>query len=447
MHHPIAVLLLAPLGLAQSPPSYAVHFLGNGSAVAAVNELGVAVGSLSQGGVQIAAISLGGQPQQRLPLPAGFTSSLALDVNDHGVVVGVVSPVSTPSLQPHAAAWWPGPAGYTVQVLGEPAGMQYSAATGINNLGDIVGSAGTTPWFYWVQGVHFAATGPVALPGVDSAEDVNDRRKVLTRNQLFDLATGQLETVPLPPGNWNGFVPYALNELDGFAGKLIGFSSTCGAFPMRYRRSDGWTYVGGCGTNTGANAINNLGDTLTWAGTWAAGVNFDGIGYFGFGALIDPSQGNWTTGAGADINDARQLVVGIRDASGTLNGAALLSPMGVQCQRDLGHAGPGTLRLAVCGDLLTLPGSRATLTVAGATPNAIVWIAIGRAASPMPLLGGTLVPGDLAAVVGVPTDGRGNFSFPITGGVSAPRFFWLQAVEPSGTGLWFSNAVAIGIGS
>jgi hypothetical protein len=88
-----------------------------------------------------------GQPYQVLPKPSGYTSSLALDVNDHGVVVGVVSPVTTPTLQPHAAVWRPSAAGYTVQVLGEPAGMQYSAATGINNLGDIVGSAGTTPWF------------------------------------------------------------------------------------------------------------------------------------------------------------------------------------------------------------------------------------------------------------------------------------------------------------
>jgi hypothetical protein len=447
MRYIASLLGFAPLALAQAPPTYAVHFLGNGAAAAAVNELGVTVGWLSPGGVQRAAISAGGQPMQLLPLPAGFVSSRALDVNDHGVVVGVVSPVTTSSLQPHAATWRPTSSGYVVQVLGEPAGMQYSAATGINNLGDVVGSAGTTPWFYWVHGVHFTAGGPVVLPGVDSAEDVNDRRKVLTRNQLFDLATGQLETLPLPPGNWNGFVPYALNELDGCAGTMIGFSSTCGAFPMRYRRSDGWTYVGGCANNTGANAINDLGDTLTWTNTYAAAVNFEGIGSFGFSALIDPSQGVWSTGTGGDINNARQMVVGARDATGARNGAALLSPLGEQCQKDLGYAGPGNLRLRVCGDLLTLPNTQATIRLAGAAPNSVAWLALGLTANPIPLLGGTLVPSDLAAVISLPTDAQGAFTLAIRGGGASPLFVYAQVVQLTANATWFSNAVQIGLGS
>jgi hypothetical protein len=85
--------------------------------------------------------------------------------------------------------------------------------------------------------------------------------------------------------------------------------------------------VGGCATNTGASALNDYGDTLSWVGTWASGVRFEGIGSFSFGELIDPSQGVWYTGGGGDINNARQILVGVRDATYTQVGVALFDPI------------------------------------------------------------------------------------------------------------------------
>ncbi|MCC6406973.1 MAG: hypothetical protein IT453_07395 [Planctomycetes bacterium] len=318
-----------------TPPSYRVDFLGDGSSASALNEAGVVVGWVTlASGVNRAAVSYDGEPlaTNLLPLPPGFTSSQAYDVNESGLIVGVVSPTTLATLQPHAAAWFPSTSGYTVQVLGEPAGDLYSNATGVNDLGDIVGSSGTTPWSYWVHGVHFSASGPVVLPGFDSAVDVNDNRNVLSsRGELFDLDTQVMQTIPLPPGNWMGFGGAALNELDAFCGYIQGFSSTCASFPIRWMPSVGWTFVGGCAQTTSATAINDLGDVLQYVYQTNARVQFEGIGQFTIGELIDPSQGNWYVqywGA-SDINNSRQMLCGVRDATLTLSGAARLTDMNV----------------------------------------------------------------------------------------------------------------------
>ena len=325
------LLLSSSTALAQ-PPSYRVEFLGNGSSASALNESGVVVGwVMLPGDISRAAISYHGEPLSPLPLPlpAGHQSSHAYDINDSGLVVGSVSTYSTANIQPHAAAWFPTPSGYVVKVLGEPAGDLYSAATGVNNLGDIVGSSGTTPWAYWVHGVHFTATGPVVLPGFESAADVNDHRNVLNRNQLLDLDTLQLQTVPLPAGNWMGMLGSALNELDGFAGYIQGYSSTCPSFPIRWTPGAGWLFVGGCAQTTSATAINDLGDVLTYVYPTASRVRFEGIGDFSIGELIHPSQGAWWVqywGA-ADINNARQILAGVKDPTLTQMGAARLTPI------------------------------------------------------------------------------------------------------------------------
>ncbi|MBL8695234.1 MAG: hypothetical protein JNJ88_14165 [Planctomycetes bacterium] len=443
-------MLLAASGAAQvGPPTYEVHFLGQGTSGAALNEFGTAVGWITSGGVTIASISHGGQPMVPLPLPAGFQSSKAYDVNDLGLVVGVVSPSTIGHMEPRAAIWRPTPGGYVVEVPPVPAGYNYSAAFGVNDIGDVVGALATVFWWSFSQAVHFTSAGPVLLPGLSTVVDVNNNRKVLAGNSLFDLNTYQMQTIPLPPGNWNGFAGYALNEVDGMAGTLIGWSSTCGAFPVRYMPNSGWTFVGGCGQNTGANALNDLGDAMTWAGTWAFGVNFEGIGYYQFGSLIDPSQGPWIAGSGGDINNQRQMLVGVKDISGNPSGVALLSPMGLYCQKDLGYGGPGELQMAMCGGFLTLPGTQSTLTISGGTPNSTVYVLIGSDANPTPLLGGWLVPNPLIDAVGFRTDLNGDASVVVPGSSGVPYALYIQAldVDLSTMSFRFSNALEVRLGS
>ena len=337
-------ILLASTAIAQVP-SYSVEFLGAGSSANALNELGVAVGSMKlPGNVTCAAISYPGQPFTPLPLPAGYLSSSAYDVNDSGLVVGVVSTSTVPNMSAHAVAWRVTSGGYVVDVLGEPAGDLYSYATGVNNLGDIVGSSGTVPWAYVTHGVHYTSTGPVILPGLSSeVADVNGNRKVLARNELFDLNTGQVQFIALPPGIWQGFGGAAMNELDGVCGYIQGNSSTCPSFPMRYRPTDGWLTVGGCATATAATAINDLGDVLTYVYFGGSRVRFEGIGDFPIGQLIDPSQGNWLVqwyGA-SDINNRRQILCGVQDPVSMQTGSARLTnmdPVTLFCAGDGGGA-------------------------------------------------------------------------------------------------------------
>lgn len=331
----IATCAVLPLCLmstsAAQVPSYRVEFLGADTTASALNELGVAVGSMKlPGDVTCAAISYPEQPFSPLPLPAGYLSSSAYDVNDSGLVVGVVSTSTVPNMSAHAAAWRPTPSGYVVDVLGEPVGDLHSYATGVNNLGDIVGSSGTVPWAYVVHAVHYASTGPFVLPGFPSeVADVNDHRKVLARNMLYDLNSGTIQTISLPTGNWQGFGAAALNELDGFCGYLQGYSSTCSSFPMRYLPSSGWLTVGGCAQTTSATAINDLGDVLTYVYYGGARVRLEGMGDFPIGQLIDPSQGSWLVqyyGA-SDINNQRQMLCAVRDPVSLQIGAARLTTM------------------------------------------------------------------------------------------------------------------------
>ena len=70
---------------------------------------------------------------QQLPIPAGFFSATPTAVNDAGDVVGYAG---SPNIDSHAVLWRDGMA----IDLGVWPGGHYSAATGINNLGQIVGT-------------------------------------------------------------------------------------------------------------------------------------------------------------------------------------------------------------------------------------------------------------------------------------------------------------------
>jgi hypothetical protein len=77
--------------------------------------------------------------------PAGFTNALAFDANQHGLIVGeATNPRETinGSTVRHAVAWIPKKGSdYEVLDLGVPEGYDVSSASGINELGEIVGTA------------------------------------------------------------------------------------------------------------------------------------------------------------------------------------------------------------------------------------------------------------------------------------------------------------------
>lgn len=327
--------LLAASASAGTPPTFEVQFLGAGWTATGINEHGDVCGSMSPDGTSLlAGVSRGGQPFELLPLPPGMQTSRAFDINDAGEIVGAVCPNQYVITQPTAAIWRPSPDGYTVEVLSPLPGEPYCAAYAINNVGDIIGGSGFTGWNP-SNGVRFTPAGTVALPAGILSGDINDQRVLLAGNQLLDLDTGDIVTVPLPTGNWQGFVGAAINNNNDFCGYILGFSG-CSTFPIRYRQATGWEFVGGCATTTSATAINDRGDTLLYYYLTTSGVSFINEGYFGLGSLIDPSQGAWFVqyGGANGINNSRQIIAAARQGASGPIGAVLLTPIITACAAD-----------------------------------------------------------------------------------------------------------------
>lgn len=337
---------------AGTPPTFEVRFLGAGWTATGINEHGDVCGSMSPDGTALlAGVSRNGQPFELLPLPPGMQTSRAHDINDAGEIVGSVCPNQYVITQPTAAVWRPSANGYTVEVLSPLPGEPYCAAYAINNVGDIIGGSGFTGWNP-SNGVRFTPGGTVALPAGILSGDVNDQRVVLAGNQLLDLDTGEIVTVPLPTGNWQGFIGAALDNHNDFCGYILGYSG-CSTFPIRYRQSAGWEFVGGCATTTSATAINDRGDTLLYYSQTTAGVHLVSEGYFALGELIDPSQGPWFVqyGGANGINNARQIIAAARQGASGPIGAVLLTPITPPCAADFD--GNGTPEVADIFTFLT----------------------------------------------------------------------------------------------
>ena len=112
------------------------------------------------------------------------------------------------------------------------------------------------------------------------------------------------------------------------------------------------------------------------------------------------------------------------------------------CQADLGVAGPGNLRLWVCGDDLIEPDSLATIMLEGAVPGTLLFLVMSFTAVPSPFKGGTLVPIPPTIVLaGVPAPTDGRLYFGIGGGGRLPVPIFLQYVGVNGSAFEMSNAV------
>lgn len=330
-----AAAIAAATALAGTPPTYQVQYLGAGWTATGINQQGVVCGSMSPDGTSlVAGVSHGGEPFELLPLPPGMQTSRAFDINDAGEIVGAVCPNQYVISQPTAAIWRPAQGGYTVEVLSPLPGDPYCAAYSINNVGDIIGGSGHTGWNP-STGVRFISGGTVMLPEGILSGEVNDQRVVLADNRLLDLDTGEIVTVPLPPGNWQGFVGAALNNNNDFCGYVLGYSG-CSTFPIRYRQGTGWEFVGGCATTTSATAMNDRGDTILYYYQTTAGASFVDEGYFALGSLIDPSQGPWFVqyGGANGINNSRQIIAAARQGAAGPVGAVLMTPIVTHCGAD-----------------------------------------------------------------------------------------------------------------
>ena len=133
---PLFLIALPTLATHAQAPEYSAFAALSGGQPNAMNGHGQIVGWTSASTIR--AFVATGSDFELLPLPAGMLSSKANDVNDAGVIVGLVSDSSLAETG-FAARWDPTPAGYVPTLLSPLPGLTYSNALAINNLGDIVG--------------------------------------------------------------------------------------------------------------------------------------------------------------------------------------------------------------------------------------------------------------------------------------------------------------------
>ena len=329
-----ALLGGAPANGADAPPSYTLQFLGTGSVVA-INNANTVVGLRTSAttGTQTPLISENGGVWTILPSPAGASSAFPTDINDSGVIVGV----ATMAGGRRAIRWTPAGAGYAVEVLPLLPGELASYATGINNLGQIVGARagilGTPYGFGWLYSDTEGLVDLNARYGwFATPADINDAGVILSGTQTLDLYTRTVADVGLAaPSGYNAIGGVAISNDGRIAGSASLRSTSLNIVSVfRYVPGAGWEFISGSSRYTVANDINNLGD-VGW-GEQGAGVFFDGLGGFALYSLLDPATAadGWTiTGNGCLLNDRRVIATIGRNVASGQSGAVLLTPAGL----------------------------------------------------------------------------------------------------------------------
>lgn len=330
---------MAAAGAAQTPPSYTAEFLGAATGATAMNQSGTMVGAIPLAPVNERGwVASHGSPLTPLPLSPGRISSRVYDINDAGVIAGTVSSVSyaDPNFGAVGALWIPnGSGGYTVQELGKLPGDVGSAATALNNVGDVVGfSFGGT----FRRAVWFTAPGgtlDLNPYGAFDPSGINDQRVMVCICMIpftnhcgrFDLNTLVVEDLGVPAGSYRTTTGAAINASNQVAGLAILTTGTnCDREAARYTDGVGWEIFSGCGPSNGCGSLNDLGDVTMWINT-ASYVRFEGIGTYRIEDLIVSPTGHWSLYIGTGlINNSRQIAVGGTNSATGQSGLLLLTP-------------------------------------------------------------------------------------------------------------------------
>ena len=351
-----------------APPTYRVEVLGPNMSGFDMNASGTVVGrQLNAQQVGKAFVARRGEAPMLLPTPAEWQSSDAYAISPNGVIVGAVSTGTIASIGSRAAAWHPVKNGYQFLLLTPYPGDTHSTATAVNSHGDIVGGSGGLGLGSYPRAVRFTAGPAQLLPQISLPADVNENRVVLAYNQLLDLDDMSITTIPLPPGNWQGFVGIDLTDNGNFCGYILGFSG-CSTFPLRYRPGVGWEFVGGCATTTAANSINERGDVTAYVANTSSWIALVGEENANPASLIDPADGAWTILGVGSINNSRAMLASGRPLGDAVTKLLRLVPIRVE---DLD--GDGVVGSSDLGILLSAwgaPGGPGDINADGAVDSA-----------------------------------------------------------------------------
>ena len=336
---PIVVTILLALGAVlpaqgqASPPSYQLQYLGPGSPVSS-NNSGVVVGRKLLGSTSNyePLVSVNGAAWVTLPVPAGAMSVFPTDVNDNGIIVGVSFAANW---NPVAVLWRPVNGGYTIEEIPRLSGDASSYATGINNLGQIIGARRTLGYAPtgsgWQYSDQLGVVDLVARYGWWTwPTKINDMGQVVGGAERLDLNTGVVEWVGNGPSNYNAVTAVDINNRGQMAGAASLRSTSLNIVSVfRYEGAAGWQYIDGTSRYAFASNINNLGDICY--GELGTGLYLDGLGKYPLWQLLDPAVINagWaTSGSGCFINDQRQVVTSATNSVTGQSGGVLLTPVG-----------------------------------------------------------------------------------------------------------------------
>lgn len=286
-----------------APPTYRVEVLGD-FVPTAINESGQVAGF--GGWPTTAFLYTDGVGLVALPALPGQQHRSAQDVNETGQVVGA-SGMEVVDPPEHAVRWTGGQA----EDLGalEPGGT--SSARGVNDLGEVVGSASvgsSTHAFLHTGGAGMVDITPGA--GLAVAEDINNAGQVTGRvdGQAFRWTNGVLQRLGVPEGFAFSF-GFGINDSGQVAGSTTSATGNSERI-VRFTDGVGWEILGGAGETNIGFGINNDG-TVVGQGRPAGGllravIYFDGLGLLALEDLVTTTD--WFLDVAYDINDAGQVV-------------------------------------------------------------------------------------------------------------------------------------------
>ena len=310
-------LALGTAGPALAQASYVVQDLGalagDFSSIAwGINANGDVVGWSASGNSTRGFLYTNAGGMVALPGLPDRPHSIARDINDAGVIVGVANvDNSDPG---HAVLW----SGGSIQDLGTLGGGFFSEAWGVNRLGQVVGWSGTSDGSggsHTHGFLYSAATGMVDItPENDTgyAYDINDAgqvtgyRTALGGYHAYRWQAGLFVDLGVLPGFAHSF-GQAINA----SGQVAGNSSSATGNSEHLFRSlagGGLQDLGGEGQHNSGLGINASGVVVGTKGNFQRALLFtDAGGLQDLNALIDPSLG-WVLMSATDINDAGQIV-------------------------------------------------------------------------------------------------------------------------------------------
>lgn len=348
----LIVPLLAGLPAAAEVPTYTVQPVAEYTTAISLwsaSDAGHMVGWRVLDGVASPFLATAENGIVALPLPPGYNSGTALDVNNLGVIVGAIDDSGFPFDGGVPAIWTPDAnGGYTCSIpqqftqLSSPIGtlaINGGMAVAINDDGIVIGWS-RYQGFQGGPATRFSMSAPpvdLRDAGFQAVPRDLSETGILVGDQLkLDLNTGILTDIGRPSTqNFVQLISYAVND-SGEVVAAAGRATSTNDIYLTFIHNDvdGWFPLNPAQLPSrfvGFYDNNNRGDVSASGGILFRDENVLVNSYDG---LLDPSSSNWDVGVGFISNDRSVSTVAIDNNTGS-NWLVRLIPNATPCPADL----------------------------------------------------------------------------------------------------------------